>query len=304
MKSSLPTWLATLRALPRFVRNQARLMRSQDASLYYTILGDDVLELRHDGPVDSEKPLWLNMGYWKNSGHYPQACEDLARFVAEFAEFKPQDRILDAGFGFAEQDVFWVKEFSVGHITGVNITRAQVEKAIRRVKAENLEHKIQLHLDSATTFPLVENAFDKVVALESSFHFDTREAFMQRAFKMLKPGGRIAFTDLLPEEEGQVNGWFQKRMRRRIFWPEANYHGLQVYEQKLKNAGFTNIKSTSIAHQTLAPMASWVFSRYLGQGEGQIELSSPQTETDKKRLWFWRYVLGISDYRVITADKT
>ena len=50
------------------------------------------------------------------------AASSMARKLGETAQLNANDRLLDVGFGFAEQDLFWVQEFSVAHITGVNIT--------------------------------------------------------------------------------------------------------------------------------------------------------------------------------------
>jgi hypothetical protein len=42
----------------------------------------------------TEGQLWMNFGYWKNTSTFPQACQNMAKMVAEFGHFVPQDKIL------------------------------------------------------------------------------------------------------------------------------------------------------------------------------------------------------------------
>src|SRR6186713_2694004 len=125
-------------AMEVVLRTPMLLWRSDPAE-YYSYLGEDLIEGRHkERSGDGDKPLWLNLGYWKEARTYPQAAEALAALVAERAELGPQDELLDVGFGFAEQDLFWVQRFGVKHITGVNITEMQVRRAQARVRERGL----------------------------------------------------------------------------------------------------------------------------------------------------------------------
>src|SRR5689334_18482728 len=91
------------------------LLRSNPQD-YYEFLGDDVVEGKSQGFSDPSKPLWLNLGYWEQARTYPEAAQALAQVLGDAAELGPNDKQLDVGFGFAEQDIFWIKQYGVSHI--------------------------------------------------------------------------------------------------------------------------------------------------------------------------------------------
>jgi microcystin synthetase protein McyJ len=85
-----------------------RFLINNDPAAYYDFLGDDVLEGLETGFRDPNKPLWLNLGYWKVARKYPDAARAMASTLADAAKLGPTDELLDLGFGFAEQDLFWL----------------------------------------------------------------------------------------------------------------------------------------------------------------------------------------------------
>ena len=158
------------------------LLRQKDAAAYYTSLGDNVIDFMNDGYVDDSKPLWLNLGYWKDARTYPDACVAMVELLGTRAGLQPGDEVLDVGVGFAEQDFVLLDRFKVSHITGIDITPVHVDKGRDRVAKRGLEKQIDIRLGSATAMEFPDASFDKVLALECAFHFDTRDQFMREAF--------------------------------------------------------------------------------------------------------------------------
>lgn len=148
-RSLTTTWLKALQlwlASPQLIWNR-------DPVRYYEYLGDDVIEGEHDRFRDPARPLWLNLGYWEHAKTYPEAAAALARLVAEHAALSSRDRLLDVGFGFAEQDFLWLRELNVAQITGVNITPMQVQRARQRAREHGVFDRIDLMVGSATALP-------------------------------------------------------------------------------------------------------------------------------------------------------
>lgn len=200
----------------------------------------------------SRDGLYINLGYWKDARDIDKACRDMARLVARTADFRPSDKVVDVGFGFGDQDMLWVDEFDVAHITGLNITTSQVVLARERVKERGLTERIELLEASATQMPLPKAAFDKVVGVECAFHFDTREDFFREAQRVLKPGGRLALADVIARDpvEGKLARYMQKStwdsFMHKYSVPAANTDNRETYAAKLTAAGFTNVRVTSI----------------------------------------------------------
>ena len=61
-----------------------------------------------------------------------------------------------------------------------------MERANQRAKDRKLDGRVDLMLGSATEMPFEAASFDKVTALESAFHFNTRDRFFDEAFRVLR----------------------------------------------------------------------------------------------------------------------
>jgi ubiquinone/menaquinone biosynthesis C-methylase UbiE len=212
----------------------------------------------------SQNTLYLNLGYWKGAENIDEACEGLAKLVAEKAGLGPGDRVLDVGFGFGDQDIYWMRTFLPKQIVGLNITPSQVATAQERVAALGLTEKIELLKASATEMPLESGSFDKVTAVECAFHFNTRERFFREAYRVLKPGGRLAIADMarMPGQGGRFQRFMQwynwKFYSMKYCVPPENADTREGYAQKLEAAGFRNVEVTSIRGEVFAPLHEYL----------------------------------------------
>ncbi|HXG65459.1 MAG TPA: methyltransferase domain-containing protein [Blastocatellia bacterium] len=193
--------------------------------------------------------LYQNLGYWKdNPPDLDAAAEAMADLLAVTARLSQNDRVLDAGFGYADQDIFWAEKYRPAVIYGVNISREQLERARARIAACGLAATVRLEEGDASRLRFPDASFDVVFALESAFHFKTREDFFCEAYRVLRPGGRLALTDLAATTQPLA---FRDRLAEvigRSFWqiPKENLYPIDVYRQKLESCGFRPVTVTSI----------------------------------------------------------
>ncbi len=161
------------------------------------LFGHSPAQLYHLLGQPSEK-AYLNLGYWPaGSNRTPgipavtleEAAEELVREIGRLAELSTANRLLDVGFGFGQQDVLWARELNCASIFGVNITALHVAGATERAAQERLSERIQYQQGDACRLAFREGAFDRVIALECAFHFNTRHRFISEAYRVLAPGG-------------------------------------------------------------------------------------------------------------------
>ena len=177
----------------------------------------------------------------------------------------PADEVVDCGFGFGDQDFYWLERFKPKRITGLNITASQVTEARRRAAERGFSpQRLDWPVASATAMPLPDACADLVTALETAFHYDTREAFFREAFRVLRPGGRLVTADPIARADAArtlkaaVGEWLGRR-----FWqiPAANIHDRREYERKLAASGFDPVRVESIREQVYPRFSDYALRR-------------------------------------------
>ncbi len=208
----------------------------------------------------TEHGLYLNLGFWQHANSVDLASDALAMRVAEAGRMDSDDRVLDCGFGFGDQDILWARRCRPRQIIGLNVTESQVALARRRVAEAGVADCVDLRHGSATDMPLPDASVDLVVALESAFHYRTREHFFREAWRVLRPGGRLATADIIPMPAATDR---RMRRRQRISWglvaskfaiPTENVYTQPGYRSALERSGFESIRIDSIREQVYAPL--------------------------------------------------
>jgi cyclopropane fatty-acyl-phospholipid synthase-like methyltransferase len=239
----------------RFLRVMGALRRDR-ADLVY-----DLLDEKH---LWSETTRYINLGYWRNAGGIDEASTQLVELVGQRAALGANDRIFDAGFGFGDQDIYWMQRFQPRHIDGVNVSARQVTRARQRVDEAGLADRITFWLSDAAEPHFPGGTFDKIIALESAFHFRTRKKFFSHAARLLRPGGMLVLADFVAHRQNAANfpAWVGKRFGS-LAWqiPMVNLHSIDIYTAQLREHGFRDIIPTDITADVIAPFKRFMNSR-------------------------------------------
>ena len=82
-------------------------------------------------------------------------------------------------------------------VTGLDLTASRHESAVRLTQLVGLEHLVDFRLGNALEMPFADGSFDVVIGQEAFCHVPDKPRLIAECARVAKPGGVIAFTDIL-----------------------------------------------------------------------------------------------------------
>lgn len=229
---------------------------------------------------------YANYGYWEgNPANAGEASENL---VLKLMSMIPDSAasVLDVACGKGASTTCLSKRFDPDKIVGINISEKQLDTARKNNPG------IDFRLMSAVELEFEDNSFDAVMCVEAAFHFNTRDAFLAEALRVLKPGGTLVLSDILMPLEAEIS---------RKFRHEANYlEGVEAYAARLAEIGYVDCQVTDEIERTWRPMfmatVNYASERYLRK---QI----PREVLDLFLQTNYRIVEDLECYLLVSARK-
>lgn len=143
--------------------------------------------------------LAVHFGYYDETARtHHDALENLNRVLADLANIRAGEAVLDAGCGMGGS-CFWLAARRAAWVTGISIVASQIADC-RRYAAQRDISTIQFECADYCATPFPDASFDVVWACESLCHAEDKAAFYHEAFRLLKPGGRLVLAEYLRTE--------------------------------------------------------------------------------------------------------
>jgi phthiocerol/phenolphthiocerol synthesis type-I polyketide synthase E len=162
----------------------------------------DAVNRQLSGSAVGDYAVFLNFGYVPN-GNEEQArvrpprhalnrnCIRLVLEVIGDCPLSPSTSVLDVGCGRGGSIGVLRQYFDAGRIVGLDLSVAALAFARRRLDSRFLAADAQ-------DLPFRSAAFDVVLNLESSHCYPDPARFYREVHRLLRPGGRFLYADLLP----------------------------------------------------------------------------------------------------------
>ena len=139
--------------------------------------------------------------------------------LANLANISESSHVLDVCSGLGGPARYFAHYYG-SRVTGIDLNQSRVDSAIRLTKMVGLEGKVSFHHANALSTALPSAEFDSLISQEAFCHIPNKPKLLTECVRILKPGGLIAFTDIL--EGSNITTPVRERLRQEMTFMELN----------------------------------------------------------------------------------
>jgi len=218
----------------------------------------DLATLLHRG---GPAATWGNLGLWTvESQRYADAAAALATAVAQAAAVGAGQRVLCLACGAGDELLALLTHAGVAEGVGVERDPRRATAATRVLQAAGLSARGRV-ITGAALDPgqreAIGDGFDAVLCVDAAYHLSPRMALFSAAARWLRPGGRLAFTDLVidPAPRGAAT---LRAAARLCGVPRADLVPMAARAAQLQAAGFADVQATRLDDAVLGGFSRFV----------------------------------------------
>ena len=169
----------------------------------------------------------------------------------------PASRVLEVGSGSGGPAVYLAAARGC-YVTGVDINEHGVANAARLAAAKGVADRVMFQVvDASRPLPFADSSFDAVLSNDAMCHIPDRQTVLAEWRRVLRPGGRMLFTDamivtgIVSDEELAV----RSSIGTYFFLPPGEN------ERLIRQAGFDLLASEDVTSGAEAIAARWHAAR-------------------------------------------
>ncbi|MCR5601839.1 MAG: class I SAM-dependent methyltransferase [Ruminococcus sp.] len=166
-----------------------------------------------------------------NEHHYA-----VTGWALEFFDFKENDRVLDIGCGGGET----LRRMSVmtekGKLTGADYSELSVKMSKEHNKADIESGKMKIIEASVEKLPFDNEAFDKIITVESFYFWPDPQENLREVFRVLAKGGKFLIVADINGDAELDETDIEGIKKFSLYNPR-----LDEFRMLLENAGFINV---------------------------------------------------------------
>lgn len=154
--------------------------------------------------------------------------------LAAKAGFDSRHHVLDVCSGMGGPARYLAYRYGC-RVTGLDLTESRYRSAIALTKLVKLDDKVSFRFGNALDMPFENASFDGVIGQEAWAHVPDKHRLIGECARVVKPGGVIAFTDIL--RRGALDAHSMGRLEREMCF--SALETLDGYSGLLRGSGCT-----------------------------------------------------------------
>ncbi|MCB1741510.1 MAG: methyltransferase domain-containing protein [Gammaproteobacteria bacterium] len=241
----------------------------------------------YDGAADHiYRDIWgenIHLGYFQTADEdLPSAMERSNHLMAEGGAPRAGQTILEVACGYGAMARFLASTYDC-RVQAENISERELNWARQLTEQAGLGDRVNFAFGDFHALSHSDDTFDQYWSQEAFLHAVDKGQVLSEAYRVLKPGGRLVFTDILVRAHtpDEIRERIYERVNAPVMWDADEYR------RCLENTGFTVVTEQDwSAH--VAPTYAWV-RKQLEQrrAEFQNRIGKDLVDRTSNALQFW-----------------
>ena len=255
----------------------------------------DASNLGDDGEL-----AWTNLGFWKNTQNYREACRQLADHLAQAVNLNSKDHLLDLGCGQGASLLHWLQHYRLKSVSAVDLQVDCVHKIQKLIPEIS-----QIYAGSFLNLKQFEfkKCFDVVLCIDAAYHSHLN-SFLDSITPVLNSNARLGFHYLMRADSCQNMTVLQEQKHRYLLKAADVVWDAVPTERMLRNTleqkGFVGIQIEDVSEQVLLGFSQYIQNQQeRNQSRGLANFKIQMTAKLCRQL----YQNGYVRYIQITAIK-